>query len=210
MPCACRKVFAMPPPMISLSTLASRFVEHRDLGRDLGAADHRRGRPLRLVERGAQRVDLFHHQRSGIGRQQVRDALGRGVRAMGAGEGIADEHVAERGQLLGEGRIVLLLALVEAQVFQHRDARPAAWRRRPSPPPRRCNRRRRRPACRAARPSSAAIGVARLSVGSTPFGRPKCESTITLAPRLDEVLEARRPAAPGGSHRSPGRRRPAR
>ena len=111
----------MPPPMISLSTLADQVGEHRDLGRHLGAADHGRDRARRLVEHAAQRVDLLHQQRAGVGRQQARDGVGGGVRAMRGREGIADEDVAELGQLRGEGRIVLLLALVEAQVLQHGD-----------------------------------------------------------------------------------------
>ena len=36
-------------------------------------------------------------------------------------EGVADEDIAELGQLLGKGWIVLLLAGVEAQVLQHGD-----------------------------------------------------------------------------------------
>ena len=40
---------------------------------------------------------------------------------MGAGEGVVDVDVAELGERLGEGRVVLFLALVEAQVLQHGD-----------------------------------------------------------------------------------------
>ena len=81
-----------------LVDLGGEVGEHGDLGRHLGAADHGRGRPLGLVEHAAQRVDLLHQQRPGVGRQQPRDGIGRGVRAMRGREGIVDEDVAELGQ----------------------------------------------------------------------------------------------------------------
>ena len=40
---------------------------------------------------------------------------------MGNGEGVVHIDVAELGELRGEGRVVLLLALMVAEVFQHRD-----------------------------------------------------------------------------------------
>ena len=43
------------------------------------------------------------------------------MRAMRGGEGVVDEDVAVGGELFGEGRIVLFLALVEAGVFQKQD-----------------------------------------------------------------------------------------
>ena len=56
----------------------------------------------RLVEHAAQGADLLHHQRAGVGRQEARDGVGGGVRAVRGGEGVADEEVAEAGQRLGE------------------------------------------------------------------------------------------------------------
>ena len=52
----------------------------------------------------------------------MRDAFGRGMRTVRGRERIADEDIAQRRQLLRERGIILLLALVEAQVLQHRDA----------------------------------------------------------------------------------------
>ncbi len=46
------------------------------------------------------------------------EPLGRGVGAVGGGESVVDIEVAELGELGDIGRIVLLLALVEAGVFQ--------------------------------------------------------------------------------------------
>ena len=51
-------------------------------------------------------------------RNEVGDALGRCVGAVRAAEGVVDVHIAQLGELLGEGRIVGLLFLVEAQVLQ--------------------------------------------------------------------------------------------
>ena len=121
-PCDSRKVLAMPPPMISLSTLHGKVLEDRDFARHLGAADQRRRRPLRFFEHGAQCSDLFQHQRAGVGRQHARQALGRGVRAMRGGEGVVDEHIARARQGGDELLIVLFFALVKAQVLEHGDS----------------------------------------------------------------------------------------
>ena len=51
----------------------------------------------------------------------MRKALGGGVGAVGGGEGIVDVDVAELGELFDIGRIVLLLALVEARVLEQQN-----------------------------------------------------------------------------------------
>ena len=136
----------MAPPMISTSTLAMQIAEQVELGRNLGAADDGGDRPLRRVERLAERLELGLHGAAGIGRQHVAEAFGRGMRAVRGGEGVVDIDVAELGERGDEGRIVLFLAGVEARVLQaedvaglHRGDRGLGRRRR-------CNRRRRRPA----------------------------------------------------------------
>ena len=101
--------------------LGHEMGEHVDLARHLGAADHGGRRALGLLQHAHQRVDLLHQQRPGIGRQQPRNRVGGGVRAMRRRERVVDEQVAERGQPLGELGVVLLLALVEAQVLEHGD-----------------------------------------------------------------------------------------
>ena len=176
-PSARKKVLAMPPPMISLSTLAARLRQHADLLETLAppmtAAVGRWGLSSTLL----QRVDLLHQQRSGIGRQQAARSIGGGMRAMRRRKSIVDENVAERGQTLGERGIVLFLARVKAQILQHCDA---AGRQR-----------RDRSLGRLAdtiggksdrlaqsSPSLPATGV-RLKRGSRPSsGRPKCEMTM--------------------------------
>ena len=49
---------------------------------------------------------------------EVGDAFGGGVGAVGAAEGVVDVDVAERGELLGEGGIVGFFFGVEAEVFE--------------------------------------------------------------------------------------------
>ena len=51
----------------------------------------------------------------------MRDAFGRRMRAMRGAERVVDEDVAEFGDLLHEGGIVLLLAGMEARVLQQQD-----------------------------------------------------------------------------------------
>ena len=57
-------------------------------------------------------------QPPGGARQQVGDALGGGVRAVGDAEGVVDVHVGELRQGTREGRVVGGLALLEAHVLQ--------------------------------------------------------------------------------------------
>ena len=98
--------------------LLGQIAEQLQLGRHLGAADHRRDRAGGLFKRVGQGLDLGLHGAAGIGRQLAREAFGRGVGAMGGGEGVVDIDVAERGHRSDERRVVLFLALVEAGVFQ--------------------------------------------------------------------------------------------
>ena len=122
-------------------------------------------------------------QAGGVG-QQMRDAFGRGVRAVRGAEGVVDVDVAELGELRGEGRIVAFFARRESARF------PAAARRR---------RAARRPRVRRPSPTQScakATGIpsrsrerlarrarANISGRRFPSGRPRCESTIVRAPR---------------------------
>ena len=81
--------------------------------------------PPRIAANGAlgasrsfESVDLALHEQAGVGRQELGDADGRGVRAVGRAEGVVDVDVGVRGELRRELRVVGLLLGVEAQVLE--------------------------------------------------------------------------------------------
>ena len=99
--------------------LVQQVVDDVDLAGDLGAADDGDEGPVGFGEDLAEEVEFLLHQQAGGGlRDEVGDALGGGVGAVRAAEGVVDVDVAQRGELLGEGRIVGLLFRVEAEVLQ--------------------------------------------------------------------------------------------
>ena len=104
-PCAFRNVYVMPPPISSLSTRGSRFLMTSILPDTFEPPMIGDERPLRVAERVAQVVELLLHQvaRRRL-RHELRDALGRGVGAVGAAERVVHVDVGQRGQLLGEAR----------------------------------------------------------------------------------------------------------
>ena len=67
-----------------------QIAEQLELGRHLGAADQRDERPLRVVERAGQRLDLGLHQAARRRRQTLGQAGDRGMRAMRGRERIVD------------------------------------------------------------------------------------------------------------------------
>ncbi len=101
--------------------LVDQVAEQLELGGDLRAADDGRDRTLRIAERDRERLELRLHGAAGKGRQLVGDALGRGVGAVGGGEGVVDVEVAELGEAFDDRRVVLFLALVEAGVLEQQD-----------------------------------------------------------------------------------------
>ena len=96
-------------------------VEHADLVGHLGAADDRHERARRVLEDAGERPHLALEQPPGGARQQVRDALGRGVRAVRGAERVVDVDVGERGVALRELGVVLRLPRLEADVLEHHD-----------------------------------------------------------------------------------------
>ena len=98
--------------------LGQEVVDDLDLVGDLGAAEDGRERPLGCLEELRQHLDLALHQEPGIGRQELGDADGRRVGAMGRPERVVDVDVGVGGERGGEGRIVLLLLDMEAQVLE--------------------------------------------------------------------------------------------
>ena len=101
---------------------------------------------------------------------------------MRGGKRIVDIDVAERGKLFGEGRIVLLLAIVVAKIFQHDDfARLNASMPRSTFSPTQSSTK----VTLVSGISSAILSAIAFSVVSfivPVLGRPRCDSTTTLAP----------------------------
>ena len=100
--------------------MADEIAEEVELARDLRAADNRDERTRGRIERLGERIELGLHRPPRIGRQLVREAFGRRMRAMGGRKGVVHIEVAELGEFIHEGRIVLLLALVEARVLKEK------------------------------------------------------------------------------------------
>jgi|GEM_PF-5421771 len=98
------------------------LIQHGDLARDLRAANDRHQRPVRRLQRLAQRLELGGQQRPGhrIG-GKPRDTVGRGLGTMGGAEGIHDKQIAERGHAPRQGLVVVGLAGVEAHVLAEHD-----------------------------------------------------------------------------------------
>ena len=86
----------MPPPSTRRSTRVDQVAEQLELGRDLGAADQRGERPLRVLERAAQRLDLGLHQPARRRGQALGQPGDRGMRAMRRRERVVDVELAER------------------------------------------------------------------------------------------------------------------
>ena len=101
---------------------AAEVAQDAELVLDLRAAGDEHERPLDLAEQAAEMLELGEQQESGVGRQQVRDGLGRGVRAMRRAERVVDVEVAAVGELAREALVVRRLARVEARVLEHVDA----------------------------------------------------------------------------------------
>ena len=111
----------MAPPMRTDVGALEERVEDADLVGHLGAADDRHQRPLRLLEDPGERRDLALEQPPRRRRQQVRDRLGRGVRAVRGAERVVDVDVGERRVALRELLVVLGLPRLVADVLHHHD-----------------------------------------------------------------------------------------
>ena len=93
-------------------------LEHADLVGHLDAAGDHDERMLGIVQQSSERLQLAPQQQPGRARQQVRDALGGGVRAVGGAEGVVDVDIGELRERGRELRVVGRLARVEAQVLE--------------------------------------------------------------------------------------------
>ena len=92
--------------------------EHADLVGHLDAPGDHDERMLGIVQQCSERLQLAPQQQPGRARQQVCDALGGGVRAVGSAEGVVDVDIGELRERGRELRVVGRLARVEAQVLE--------------------------------------------------------------------------------------------
>jgi hypothetical protein len=95
----------------------------------------RAGFSERLVERRKLRL----HGTPGTGRQHMGQALGRSVSPVRRRESVVDIDIAQRRQGSDKGRVVLLLAGMEACVLETQHIAGLHRSPRPQPPPSRCN-----------------------------------------------------------------------
>ena len=183
----------MAPPITSTSTLPMHEGQEVELGRDLGAADERHHRALRRLERRGERLELRLHQPPGGGGQQMRQRLGRGMRAMRRGEGVVDVEIAERRELPREAGIVASPRRMEAEILQQRHVAGArarddhALRRGPTQSSAKATG---RPPSASA--SGAASGFSESAGSGLPLGRPKCDITTTSGAALGAARDGRR------------------
>ena len=120
LPAASRKVLAMPPPTIRLSTFLASSPRIVSLVETFEpptiATSGRAGSGQRLAER----VELRRHQRAGAGHLgEAGDAVRGRLGAVRGAEGVVHVDVAQRGDLARQRLVVLLLALVDPAVLQH-------------------------------------------------------------------------------------------
>ena len=212
-----RSSSAILPPTSTSSARPPRFCEHAELVLDLRAAGDEHERPLDLAEQAAEVLELGEQEQPRVGGQQLRDALGRGVRAVRRAERVVDVEVAAVRELAREGRVVRRLARVEARVLEHLDAlvrraaragaratgaiaerrvlalRPAEVRADARPPPRRAR--------AAARASAARRGSAcRRRRAPSSSGTLRSARTSTTLPATSRVADgARQPHSAMGS-----------
>ena len=119
-PCAARKVLAIAPPITSTSTRPTRLPSSSSLVDTLAPPTIAADGPLGRAERRVQRLELRLHQPPGIGGQQLRHALGAGMRAMRGGEGVVRHRSrrAARAPRAIAGSFFSSRAMV-ARVLQH-------------------------------------------------------------------------------------------
>ena len=182
-PAALRNVLAMPPPISRRSTRSIRFSSTPSLDETLAPPTIATNGRFGFSSAAAEDDDLLLHQQPGHRGQEMRDAFGRGVRAVGGAEGVVDVHVAQPGQLGRRSRRRWPLP-------RRGSARSRAARPRPAPSAltASCGGRptqsvaKRDTARRAARRARSATGCSEYFGSGLPSGRPRCDSRTTCAP----------------------------
>src|SRR5438034_11090470 len=94
------------------------MLEHGHLRADLRAADDCGVRPLGVLNRPAEELDLLLHQEPRHRRQQPRDALRRSVRAVRGPKRVVRMHLAQAGERLRVLPVVRLLFRMKPQVLE--------------------------------------------------------------------------------------------
>ena len=98
-----------------------QVVNDPDLGGHLGAAQNGHQRALGVGQRTANDLQLLLDQESGHRRQVVGHTSSRGVSTVDRAEGVGHIDLSQRGHSLGQGGVVLGLALFKAGVLQQED-----------------------------------------------------------------------------------------
>ena len=171
----------MAPPMRTRSQRSSRLSDERQLVGHLRAAEDRHERVRRVAQQALQHLDLALQQQPGAGGEPARDPLGGGVGAVGGAERVVDVVRVALREPVGEGRVVLLLLRVEAEVLQHHQLA-GAERRHPAADlvAHAVGQQLDPPAHQLAQPGGGR-SERQLRLRS-PFGLPRCEQTATPAP----------------------------
>ena len=124
-PCAFRKVKTMPPPISSLSALASRLSITASLSDTFAPPSTTTYGRSGLLGQLLQYLDLGEYQAAGGVRQLAGDVVHAGLLAVDDTEAVADEDVRQRGQLVGQrpalGVVLALLARVVPHVLEQQD-----------------------------------------------------------------------------------------
>ena len=174
--------------------LVDEVAEELELGRDFGAADDRRDaaapdRRARATAPRAPSASRVRHRPAACAQ-----AFGRGMGAVGGGEGVVDIDVAELGELGDKSRVVLLLALVEAGVFEQQDVAVLHCRRSRPRPSRRCSRRRSSTGRPRTSATAAATGRSELASSGPALGPAEMREQDDLAALVRDLLDRRRDA----------------
>ena len=84
-------------------------------------ADDDDERTGRILQKRSHELDFLLDKETGVSGQVMSDTLGGGMGAVGGAERVVHVQIAIGSQLLGELGIILLLARIEADVFQKQD-----------------------------------------------------------------------------------------
>src|SRR5690606_29381724 len=98
-----------------------QILDYADLILNLRTADDRRKWTLRFLQRFAENLQLFLHQKTGYCRQMMRNSLRRSMSPVSSAESIVHIDVRKFSQLLGKFRIILLFPWIEAHVLEQKN-----------------------------------------------------------------------------------------